>query len=246
MKRCYRCGGEYDERYIETPCPECGNIYGKQEVNLTTLIRDDKVFLDTIKSLDIPKEYANNIWTKDVLEKDKSEDKGLRNFQAFTEQLERIHNIFAQGLIPSKSALIIAPISYSKVTWAYSCMQYAVQHELSVAPMLDTVELKRLFLLSSEKPNFKMFGLTYEDYIEKDICFVTVTKSDYVGNSWQTILDILDKRSRKGLPTFIISRYGVDAISRWDYDGQFKTLLEQGGTRNFLKYPAIISYSKTI
>lgn len=246
-KRCYRCNGEYDERYVDVPCPDCGRQYKKEnEVDLNQLVKTDTKFLNTIKSLEIPKEYLGITWSRETLDKDKEEDKSLRIYQGFAQQLERVHDIFESGLIPPKSALVIAPIGYSKVTWAYSCMQQAVAHGFSVAPLLDTVELKRLFVLSSEKPNFKMFGLTYEDYIEKDICFVAVTKSEYVGHSWQTILDILDKRSRKGLPTFIISRYGVDAISKWDYDGQFKVLLEQGGLRNSLKYPAIISYSKTI
>lgn len=246
-ERCFRCGGKFDERYVNEPCPECNRQYKvDNEFNLEVLVKQDNKFLNTIKNLEIPKEYHGITWDRTVLDNDKSEDKSIRAYKGFVEQLDRVHRMFENGLIPPKSALVIAPIGYSKVTWAYSCMQQAVASGFSVAPLLDTVELKRLFILSSDKPNFKMFGLTYEDYIEKDICFVTVTKSEYVGNSWQTILDILDKRSRKGLPTFIISRYGVDAISKWDYDGQFKVLLEQGGFRNSLKYPAIISYSKTI
>lgn len=244
---CWTCRKEYDERYVNSRCPECGAQYREDAlVDIQNLAEESTEFITSAKKLDIPAHYFGLTWSKGVLEKDKGGDKLLKPFQDYVQQLCRVHDIFERGDIPNKSALIIAPMTYSKVTWAYSCMQCAIAHGHSVTPLLDTVELKRFFVISAEKPNYKMMGMTYEEYIEKDICFLTVTKSEYVSNSWQTIIDILDKRSRKGLPTFIISRYGIEAISKWDMDGQFIALFEQGGHRNPLKYPTLVSYSKTL
>lgn len=69
----------------------------------------------------------------------------------YLDQLEKINNIFVEKLLPQKSAFIIAPAGYSKMTFAYSCMQRALDAGFSVAPLLDTVELKRVLVLASEK-----------------------------------------------------------------------------------------------
>ena len=31
MSKCYVCRGEYDVRFLDTPCPSCGNMYGVTE-----------------------------------------------------------------------------------------------------------------------------------------------------------------------------------------------------------------------
>lgn len=90
------------------------------------------------------------------------------------DQLEKINNIFVEKLLPQKSAFIIAPAGYSKMTFAYSCMQRALDAGFSVAPLLDTVELKRVLVLASENVHYKIDGrISYDDYIMADICFVT-------------------------------------------------------------------------
>lgn len=243
-KRCFTCGGNFDERFIKTPCPECGTQYGN--VNLEVKKKDSK-FIAKTKSLDIPEQYIGVKWCKDILIKEKNSEASNRGFQAFCSQLEKVSQYFDNGLIPPKSAVVIAPPGYSKVTWAYSCMQLAVEHGFKVAPILDTIELKRLAVLASEKPHYRLYNkIDYDEYITSDICFVTVTKTDYALDGWRIILEILDRRSRQGLPTIILSRFDLETISKRDYNGHFKNFVDYNGNQNGLKYPAIIGYTSNL
>ncbi|GAA0101701.1 hypothetical protein UT300012_24160 [Paraclostridium bifermentans] len=240
-KACRTCGGKFDARYIETPCPSCGNTYGAPKPE--TLI-ENKEFVQKAKDLTIPEQYIGRIWDKQVLLKDKEDDATNRHFNRFVTQLERIHSIFENGLLPAKSAIIVAPPKCSKAVWAYSCMQLAVGKGFSVAPILDTIELKRLLVLAGEKPTTKLYGgINYDEYMTSDVVFVTVTKTEYAYDAWKVILEILDRRSRRGLPTFILSRYDVKTMSRYDYNKQFDHVVDFNGNENPLKYPVIIQYT---
>ena len=75
-----------------------------------------------------------------------------------------------------------------------------------------------------------------------DVCFITVTKTEYRYDSYSTILEIIDRRARKGLATFIISRFDLKQLARRDYNKQFLAIRDYNGRDNDLKYPAIIQY----
>ena len=46
-----------------------------------------------------------------------------------------------------------------------------------------------------------------------------------------------------GLPTFILSRYDIKSMSKWDYNNQFQHIIDFNGHENSLKYPVIIQYT---
>ena len=159
-----------------------------------------------------------------------------------TEQLEKINGVFAGGQVPAKSAIIIAPAGYSKMVFAYSCMQHAATAGFSVAPILDTVELKRFLTLAGDNPQYKLYNkLTYEDYIMSDVLFVTVTKLPAHEWAYQSVEEILDRRTRKGLSTFVISRFSLAEISKKDYSNQFSAIA-LAMSADSMKYPAVIRY----
>lgn len=237
MTICRNCGGSFDDRYIDTPCPVCGRQYGKarmKNINTKTLKQEN---------LNIPKHYIGKEWSKSILLEDKKNDKNKNMLNQLAGIMETVHNKFANGEIPSRSVLIVAPPRYSKVTWAYSCMQLAQAKGLSVAPLLDTVELKRFMLIAADKPFHELYNLIdYESYLTADVCFVTVTKTFKNQEAYQVILDLLDSRSRKGLPTYIISRYGIDVLAKWDSRGHFSTLKDYHFSEDPNKFPIICQY----
>lgn len=232
MDHCIICGGHG----LKDKVCECG----RQPRGI--IAQNIKTPTVTKVSGDIPEYYKEHVWHGQVL---RDSHKDLSNdllFDKFVNQLEKIHNMFSAGSVMNKSAIIIAPPKFSKVTFAYSCMQRAYERGYSVAPLLDTQEVKRLITLAADRPLKDYKGVNYDDYISKDVCFITVTKTSYREEAYQVIQEILDKRSRRGLPTFFISRYSLDTLSRRDWDKSFQGILDMNNVENSLKYPAVLTY----
>lgn len=235
---CFVCGGY---GFFDKECPSCQKPPRNAGVDFSDTAQTEK-FVEKIDRFNVPGQYRGVFWSADILKKHNRDKDDDFAFQRFVEQLQKIHNVFASGMLSGKSAIIIAPAGFSKEVFAYSCMQFAIQHGLSVAPFLDTVELKRLLVLSGELPSYKLFNkITYDEYVMSDVCFVTVTKLPQREWAYNVIQELIDRRSRKGLSTFIISRYGLSEISRRDRSNQFGVISTAESADN-LKYPAVVSY----
>lgn len=240
---CGTCGGEYDKRFVDTACPECGKQYGGNSATRLEEI-DSTKFNNALEVLEIPKEYQKVKWSKVRFMKDNEEKMKDMSFMRFAEQLDKCHSIFDKGSVPSMSAIIIAPPKLSKLTWAYSCMQLALANHHSVTWLLDSQELKRLIVLGGDNPKYKLYNkITFDDYVMSDVCFVTITKTYARYEAYQMIMELLDKRARKGLATFFISRFDLKQLSRNDYDNSFESIKDYEGNNNNLKYPAIVQWA---
>lgn len=237
MAHCYTCGGH---GFKSKDCPECGRK--AISMNLHKEPEKAKTLITSAKNILIPQEYIGVEWSRSKMEHTHMEDMKDPMFKRFLDNLEKMHAIFASGKLSSKSAVIIAPPQYGKVTFAYSCMQFALLHNFKVASLLDTQEVKRLITLAAERPKEQYLGISYEDYINSDVVFITVTKTTYRNSAYQVIQEMLDKRSRRGLATFFISRYNLATLSLWDSTNTFGFIKDYNGTENSLKYPAILNY----
>ena len=238
MGFCFTCGGE---GFPDKVCPECGKEPARA-------VETTPVYLGN-GTIDIPPQYRGVYWNSEHLEMDfrkKVPEKfGMSGatdygFVQYVRQLDKIHGIFQEGKIPQKSAIIIAPAGYSKMTFAYSCMQMASNAGFSVAPMLDTLELKRLLILAADNVKYKLFDkLSYDDYIMSDVVFVTVSKTYARYDAFTIIQELLDKRGRRGLASFIISRWDLKDLTK-DMD----TLIAYGSGKSSdrAKYPVRIFY----
>jgi hypothetical protein len=245
-KFCFTCGN--GSIVVDGGCPGCGRVPKSLDLS-----KDDPetaiTFLNKVKETRIPDEYVDVEWSverflvyKGLSSADKDKDLFLSRY---LDSLQRLHDIFASGVLSPKSAFIIAPSTYSKVTFAYSCMKHALKNGLSVAPLIDTQDLKRMFVLSAEKMDYKLHTyINYDEYITSDVLFVTVTKTPYRYEAFSVIEELLGKRSRLGLSTFILSRYNLSVLSRWDKDNQFKKLASASARDNFKKFPAQIIYKE--
>lgn len=237
---CFVCGGK---GFPDKECPRCGLKPTKGTLNLE---RKENVqeFVKRIDEFGVPAQYRGIVWNSEVLLKSKREKANDLMFKKYVEQLDKINNFFTKGLLPPKSAIIIAPAGYSKMLFAFSCMQRALDNGFTVAPFLDTIELKRALILCGENPSYKINkAVSYEDYVMADVCFVTVTKLKAHEWAFEVIEELLDRRSRKGLATFVISRFGLCDISRRDYSNQFD-VISTAFSKDEMKYPAVIKYSE--
>lgn len=238
---CFVCGNKGLEG---KECPSCGRAPKDSSLNFE--FREDVTpFVKKIDAFGIPDTYRGVIWSADVLMHDKPEFEDNYNFKHFVEMLQKINGLFEQGVLSPKSAIIIAPAGFSKMIFAYSCMQRALDYGFSVAPLLDTVELKRLIYLSSENPNYRMYGsINYDKYVMSDVCFVTVTKAQQRSWAYEIIQEIIDKRARKGLSTFVISRFDLSEITAQDKSNSFEAITS-ADIVDVYKYPAIIKFKNT-
>lgn len=235
---CFKCGGK---GFDDCECPSCGRKALKGSLNLE--MRDDtEALVEKIDGFGVPSQYRGVVWDAEILKKSFREKENDLLFQKYVSQLEKVNSFFVRGILSPKSAMIIAPAGYSKMVFAYSCMQRALDKGFSVAPFLDTIELKRILTLAGENPGYKLYGkVEYDDYLTADVCFVTVTKLRQHEWAFEAIQELLDRRSRRGLSTFVISRFGLNEISKRDYSNQFDAI-STANSEDSYKYPAVIKY----
>lgn len=237
-KYCFVCG---NNGFADKECPCCHRAPTTKSLNLEYSERPEE-FVKKIDSFGIPDVYRGIAWNSDILRNSKPELEKDYNFDRFVQQLEKVNQVFCSGQLSKKSAIIIAPAGFSKMTFAYSCLQRAVDNNFSVAPLLDTVELKRLIGLSAENPRYRLYDrVEYDDVLTADVMFVTVTKLRQYEWAYEVVQEIFDKRTRLGRSTFVISRFDLNEISRRDYSNSFEALADTTVT-DFCKYPAIIAY----
>lgn len=234
---CFTCGLH---GFKDKDCPECGRKAHSLNIQKNKAISQKLV--TCTGELKIPQQYIGITWSLETLIDTHTELENNNMFLRWAKQLEKIHVYFEQGILPPRSALIIAPPQMSKVTFAYSCMQFSLAHKLKVAPMLDSMEVKRLIVLAAERPTTKVCGIDYEDYINSDVVFITITKTTYREEAYAVIQEVLDKRSRRGLPTFFISRYDMKTMAKRDWEDSFTDIQDFRGTENPFKYPAILNF----
>lgn len=246
MSHCFKCGGE---GFPDKVCPSCGRE--PRRLNLTSLPEKSVVrFVESTRHIKIPEEYVGLEWSADVFwrnhsDKVNSDGSKDRLLDHYVTQLQKIHDIFASGKLPGKGAIIVAPSTYSKVVWAYSCMQHALNNNYKVAPLLDTLEVHRIIVLGAENPKYKLYGeIDHDEYFMNDVMFITVTKTEYRKSSYSVIQEVLDRRSRKGFSTFVISRYPLEVLSQWDKTGNFMKIATHQLDENNKKVPAIITYKE--
>lgn len=239
-KFCFTCGGVYNLDFVNKPCPECGKQY-KKGASLCKEIKPE--IITAAKDIKIPQQYIGNFWDVDTLIKDNSDQVTNNNFKRYYTQLDRIHDKFFRGVLPSQSGIIISAPGMSKMTWAYSCMQEALKHGFTVNWLLDTIELKRLINLAGDNPRYKLYDqISYDDYMMADVCFITVAKTEAKFDAINVIMEVMETRARKGLATFVISRFAMNVLLKRDYDDHFKRLMDYNGRNNELKYPVIVHY----
>lgn len=234
---CFSCG---NHGFRDRDCAECGRK--AHSLNLAQNKAVARKLVAEAGELKIPAQYTGITWNYEQLVDTHTALEENPMFLRWAKQLEKIQAYFEQGVLPPRSALIIAPPQMSKATFAYSCMQFAIAHGLKVAPMLDSMEVKRLLVLAAERPTVRVCGMDYEDYINSDVVFVTITKTTYREEAYAVIQEMLDKRSRRGLPTFFISRYDMKTLAKRDWEDTFTEIQDFRGTENPFKYPAIINF----
>ena len=216
-------------------CPTCGKT-----AQFSTEERE--VPDEVLEDIAIPSFYKGNTWSKETLLQTHGDITARAKFEHYATLLTKIHSIFSSGSIPEKSFMVVASPGMGKLTWAYSCMQEALKHGHSVVPIIDNTQFKRLNIISSDRMNSKFLKTnkyTIEDYLNADVMFMTIDPDNFQ-SAYRTVSSVLNKRTRAGKPTFIISRYSLEQISLVDYTQQFPKDIQAKQQQDRNKYLVMI------
>jgi hypothetical protein len=198
---------------------------------------------ENLEKFAIPKAYLQMEWNSDVLIAGHPQYKDSKTFIRYVKALNKTITEFADGLIPTQSMIFIAPQTFGKQTFANCCLKEAMSHGYSVVPILDNTQIKRINLLSADKPNsdyLRLSSVTIEDLNQADVCFVTIDSDNYQ-NALKTAVSLMDKRARWDKPTFILSRYTLKQMSKFDYSNTYLGIVDTHRNNNNMRYPAIFS-----
>ena len=217
-------------------CPKCGkhlNLKGNNEIKVTN---------KEINKLCIPKNYVNSKWNSLILKQDYNDYSEDSKFKNYVQQLDACINIFKKGELPKISALISSPIGYGKTTWAYNCMIEAMRHNYTVAPLIATTQMRRMMITASERPDWynSYSDYSYMEYLTADTLFVYIP-TEYAF-AYETIVDLVNTRSRLEKPTFFLSNYTIRELISHDKKSMLLKLLNGGSNVDPLKYLISIEF----
>lgn len=238
MSYCTVCG-DYGK---DGGCPKCGRDSDKP-IDLGTIKNVDR-FISKCEYNLVPQEYIGIEWKREYLEAEHENLSKNINFKAFLDRLDKFHNSFKIGNPINKSVFIFSPPRFGKERLAFSCMQLAISKGLKVAPYLDTLDLKRLIVLGGENPKYKLYGrIDYDKYITADVLFVSVTHTRYLSEAYGILVELCTKRSRLGLPTYIISEYSIEELTSNTNEYIANKWKDVSSLNiNELKYPVVIGF----
>lgn len=206
-------------------CPKCGKVL--------KLVGNDEIKLPTgvTKDLGVPRHYYKEPWNSVILRQDHENYIDDKDFDLYVNQLDTCLNILKDGRLPQMSALVTSPIGYGKTTWAYNCILEARAHNYSTVPLIETSQLRRMFLTASENPTWsnKFSGFSYNDYLSADLLIAFVTNGPEFIYAYETIVNIVTIRSRFEKPTIFLSNYSASELIKEDRRKQLYKLLN-GGT----------------
>lgn len=220
-------------------CPNCGKdslMQGHDEVQVVTE--------DDAKRVLVPPQYTRIQWTPDKIIKGHPDVQNERDLKAYVNTLNYLYKTFEQGLLPERSAIIVAPRTYGKQTLAYCCIIQALRHKYTVAPIIDNMQYKRLRRLAADRPLSKVLkdmASDIEMYDSADVVFMTIDPSNYL-EAFPVIEGLITRRARFGKPTFILSRFSLTQLSHYCSNVNFKTFINNGSQSDAFKYPMLISY----
>lgn len=236
--KCYTCGDTGSTAQNPNFCPACGR-------KANTKYADTDIVAEELFQLSdyIPQEYKNEKFDVNRLRVDHMDLKDNQGFKFYADSLEKVSSRIQNGELLPKSMLIYAPQGFSKNHFVYSCLVNAIESGLTAIPYMDTLEIKR-FVDSYEQNHLKDDMIRYYKHLTDmkiytaDLCIVKIPVGLKYVEAYQTMLMLLDRRSRKGKTTVFISRYPLKTLVAMDMNKELISLFNKDiKTKNMIYIP---------
>lgn len=185
--------------------------------------------------------------------------------------LERINKDVYSGRVTSTSAYIFASNLVDIKRFVYGVQKMGIEKGLGVTPYISLNTLWSMIKCADFSPNalrdlmgrrhdkdiqpdvlaasdgyrcFQETGLSYKDFTSADLVILNATAAT-TDKGWMALADILEERSKRGLPTYVIGYWGSRASGA--YRGLNYLLTPEGGISRLDKLTSyeVISRSNT-
>ena len=192
---------------FDTYCPICGGSGIVPHTNeLCTCVNAQKAFGEGISCLDIPKQYAGKTFNPKLLPVDCG--------PLYSKFLTDLHNKLVAQKVRNYNCLICSPIAHGKTVMAYSVIEALYKKNIPIFPIFTTSEMRNV-LSSLDNGQETTYGMSTpaSNFTVAPFIFVKIP----ILLDWSTypmILDIMDRRVRRGLSTIFL------------YDGDFDNLVK--------------------
>lgn len=70
---------------------------------------------------------------------------------------------------------------------------------------------------------------------------MTVTHTYYRYDAYSVLDELINRRARLGLATFVLSRYSLKTLYKWDKLGSLDSL-KNSSSKDGRKYPSVVAY----
>lgn len=201
--------GSFDNEVYEfdTYCPICGGTgIDPKTNNLCTCINAKHAFGEGLSCLDIPRQYSGKEFNPKLVPRDCGD--------TYVKYLTDIHEKLVTQKVCNYNCLICSPIAHSKTVMAYSVIEQLYKRQLPTFPIFTTAEMRKV-LTNLDTGSDDMYGTSTPatNFLITPYIFVRIP----ILLDWSTypmILDIIDRRVRRGLSTIFI------------YDGSYESLVK--------------------
>lgn len=210
--KCPSCGGKPMKGNI---CKVCGS--GEHTNDIEQM---EEPTLEVMETLFIPEKYKKERFNSSKLREGHEELKGSKSFETYVKVLDGILGRINSGINEKASLYISAPSGFGKETFAYTAIQVAKSRGLTVFPYLDLMEVNRL-ITAYETGKMKDaivedIKFTDIDLYRSDVCILKVPHNNISMTNYKVLLQVIDRRSRRGLPTIVLSRYNFKYFTALD------------------------------
>ena len=229
------------DKGIAGGCPKCGKVLDKLPV--TVMQETSGIVTDEVTLANIPQYYRGRIWDKNELIANHKDIDGKAKFNNYIAQLDKLHKMFIDGSMPPGSAIIIAPRKFSKQIWANSCIQFGMKTGHKMLPVMSSNLIKVVLANMFDRPGasvLKQVGYTIEDIVTADCLFVSIDSGWQHMNAYSLMDELMCMRANFDRPTIFLSRFGIEELTKGDYNGTFKSALDASTDVNRLRYPVVI------
>lgn len=194
------------------PCPHCSGIVSE----LTSSKREENTQeIDLLDKLCIPDMYRDAKFNPETFFGAQSRRTfAASTFRPVLEKLVSIEDSVKRARVLRESCYFYCGIPDAENTYAYVyyILRLAVKFGLSAVPFASLMDLHEVRFRTPETSRLYS-NLTWYDYTTADVCFLCSTAK--AGDSEFVLLaDLLQERSRRGLPTYIIGYWTRETLKK--------------------------------